>query len=136
MNRLFTINTRSMLRQSAAASAIMLAAIAGPAWAQAEPAAPAAPAPQEEEPQAAEPAVADIVVTGSRITRSGFTAPTPTTVVGLADIQKAAPANIADFVNQMPQVSGSSTTRTGNNNTSTGTNGLNTLNLRSLGSNR
>lgn len=136
VNRLFTINTRSMLRQSAAASAIMLAAIAGPAWAQAEPAAPAAPAPQEEEPQAAEPAVADIVVTGSRITRSGFTAPTPTTVVGLADIQKAAPANIADFVNQMPQVSGSSTTRTGNNNTSTGTNGLNTLNLRSLGSNR
>ena len=78
----------------------------------------------------------DIIVTGSRIQRTGFTAPTPTTVVSIEDIQKAAPANIADFVNQLPQLSGSSTTRTGNGNTSAGTNGLNTLNLRSLGSNR
>ncbi len=84
----------------------------------------------------AEPSAGEIVVTGSRIARSGFTAPTPTTVLGIEDIQKAAPANIADFVNQLPQLSGSSTTRTGNGNTSAGTNGLNTLNLRSLGSNR
>jgi outer membrane receptor protein involved in Fe transport len=83
-----------------------------------------------------EATAADIVVTGSRIQRSGFSAPTPTTVIGADDIKKAAPANIADFVNQLPQLSGSSTTRTGNGNTSAGTNGLNTLNLRSLGSNR
>ncbi|RVT93155.1 TonB-dependent receptor domain-containing protein [Sphingomonas crocodyli] len=81
-------------------------------------------------------AVSEIIVTGSRISRSGFTAPTPTTVMGVQDIQKAAPANIADFVNQLPQLSGSATTRTNNANTSTGANGLNALNLRSLGTNR
>ncbi|MEH3107824.1 MAG: TonB-dependent receptor plug domain-containing protein, partial [Sphingomonas fennica] len=57
-------------------------------------------------------------------------------MLGIEDIQKAAPANVADFVNQLPQLSGSTTTRTGNGNTSAGTNGLNTLNLRSLGANR
>lgn len=144
-----TSQTRTLLLQGVAISVLMLAT--APALAQdiasptndttvSTPAAPADIPAQASAPQDgtadSDTGVTDIVVTGSRITRSGFTAPTPTTVVGLADIQKAAPANIADFVNQLPQLSGSSTTRTGNNNTSTGTNGLNTLNLRSLGANR
>jgi outer membrane receptor protein involved in Fe transport len=133
---------RSRLLQSAAIFAVSCALLPTSAYSQDQAAAAdAAPqaAPDAAAPDAAAPNAAvasDIVVTGSRITRNGFSAPTPTTVVGIQEIQKAAPANIADFVNQMPQLSGSSTTRTGNGNTSTGTNGLNTLNLRSLGANR
>jgi iron complex outermembrane receptor protein len=77
-----------------------------------------------------------IIVTGSRIARPGFDAPTPTTTIAIEDIEKAAPVNIADFVNQLPQLSSSATPRVGNANTSTGFNGLNNLNLRSLGANR
>ena len=39
-------------------------------------------APQDEAETTSEQRAADIVVTGSRITTSGFTAPTPTTVIG------------------------------------------------------
>lgn len=147
MNICFGAKARSHLLRGVAACTLPFILTPGVAMAQVQTDAPTAtttpveaPAPVAGSADASAPTtdtpVADIVVTGSRITRSGFSAPTPTTVVGLADIQKAAPANIADFVNQLPQLSGSSTTRTGNNNTSTGTNGLNTLNLRSLGSNR
>lgn len=77
-----------------------------------------------------------IVVTGSRIVRDGFNAPTPTTVIGIEEIQKSAPVNIADYVNTLPQLAGSSSPRTGNAGTSGGTNGINSLNLRGLGTNR
>ena len=140
MNR---AKNQSYLLQGAAAF-VLAAALSGAAAAQT---APTAPVPTTADPataavvaqaaaDAGEAAPSDIVVTGSRIARNGFSAPTPTTVVGIQDIQKAAPANIADFVNQLPQLSGSATTRTNNANTSTGANGLNALNLRSLGTNR
>ena len=79
---------------------------------------PAAPSPSptltpeaELPPQGqADPGDAEtITVTGSRIVRNGYDAPTPVTVIGLADIQAAAPANVADFVNQIPSVAGSVT---------------------------
>src|SRR5205823_5146217 len=70
-----------------------------------------------------------VIVTGSRIARPGFDAPTPTTSIGIVEIERAAPANIADFVNLLPQLSASATPRVGNANTSTGFNGLNNLNL-------
>lgn len=78
----------------------------------------------------------DIVVTGSRITRNGFQAPTPTTVLGAEELQRQAPVRIADVVNQLPQVFSSSTPRsiallnTGANQ------GGSFLNLRGLGINR
>lgn len=99
----------------------------------------AAPAP-EAAPEAAKPATLisdkDIIVTGSRVKRDGYDAPTPLTVVNQDAINKAAPANLADYVNQMPQLSPSQTSRVGNGNTSTGVNGLNLLDLRGLGPNR
>lgn len=96
---------------------------------------------QESPAQAAQATTASaeleqIVVTGSRISRPDYDAPTPVTSLGAEEIQKNAPANIADYVNQLPQLSGSSTPRVGNANTSTGFNGLNNLNLRGLGANR
>jgi outer membrane receptor protein involved in Fe transport len=85
---------------------------------------------------AADEGLEQVVVSGTRIARPGFDAPTPTTTIGVEEIQRAAPANIADFVNELPQLSASATPRVGNANTSTGFNGLNNLNLRALGSNR
>ncbi|OWK33158.1 vitamin B12 transporter BtuB precursor [Sphingomonas dokdonensis] len=77
-----------------------------------------------------------ITVTGSRIVRNGYDAPTPVTVIGLADIQASAPANVADFVNQIPSVAGSVSPSNTQRNLSGGAGGINTINLRSLGTTR
>jgi len=77
--------------------------------------------------------VSEVVVTGSRVVRDGYEAPTPTTVVGKAELEAAAPANIADYINRMPELSGSVTPRSGVNGT---TAGANFLNMRALGPNR
>lgn len=77
-----------------------------------------------------------ITVTGSRIKRNGFSAPTPETIVSAQNIEAAAPTNIADFVNDLPAVAGSSTPRTATINASSGSAGSNFLNLRGLGATR
>ncbi len=78
----------------------------------------------------------EIVVTGSRIARAGYEAPTPLTVIGEQEILAQAPANVADFVNDIPSLVGSSTPANSNLSISAGTAGINALNLRSLGANR
>jgi len=52
-------------------------------------------APQDEE-------LGEFTVTGSRIERSGFAAPTPTAVVTAEDLQRSAPIAIAEALAQMP----------------------------------
>jgi len=48
-----------------------------------------------------------ITVTGTRVVRDGFQAPTPLTVLTQDDIENGSPTNnIADFVNQLPQLAG------------------------------
>jgi iron complex outermembrane recepter protein len=77
----------------------------------------------------------EIVVTSSRIVREGYNAPTPTTVLDAEHILAAAPATLADYVNQLPSLVGSATPHTGI--TAAGVNvGANLLNLRGLGANR
>ncbi len=49
----------------------------------------------------------DVVVTGSRIVRNGFASPTPVTVVSVEQLQRTAPGDIPDGLNQLPQFSGS-----------------------------
>lgn len=78
----------------------------------------------------------EITVTGSRIQRDGYRAPTPLTVLNAEDIEKSAPANIADYVNDIPSLVGSTTPANSNLNISAGTAGINALNLRALGSAR
>lgn len=52
---------------------------------------------------AAEPdATPDIVVTASRIAVGGFTAPTPTTVIGAVDAQKVAPSQVSEVLALIP----------------------------------
>ncbi|WP_347303344.1 TonB-dependent receptor [Croceibacterium sp. TMG7-5b_MA50] len=77
-----------------------------------------------------------IIVTGSRIVRDGNDAPTPVSVVSGEEISTEAPANIADFVNTLPSVTGSQTAVTNSGSLSNGQTGVSALNLRSLGQNR
>mgnify|MGYP003642973740 CR=1 FL=1 len=80
--------------------------------------------------------IGSIIVSGTRIVRNGYEAPTTTTVLSLETIDNAAPINTADVVNIMPPLAGSSTPRTGNLGASGGQAGTNALNLRGLGANR
>jgi iron complex outermembrane recepter protein len=78
----------------------------------------------------------EIIVTGSRVVRDGYEAPTPVTVVGIEQIEAAAPANVADYVNQMPAFGIPQNTRDGGSGVSAGRIGSNNLNLRALGTER
>lgn len=122
------------------ATALLTVALAVPAQAQ------TAPAPQDQAAPAALPANgqandaaqapaagADIIVTGSRITASGFRAPTPTQVVGAAEITKNAEPNVFTTIAQLPSLAGSSGVTTGTNSTSSGQQGLSSFSLRGLG---
>lgn len=87
----------------------------------------------ETEAQETSARVDDIVVTGSRIVRNGYTAPTPVTVMAVEQLQQTAPGSVPDGLNQLPQFTVSSGTQnTGNQATSP--NAGNYLNLRGLGS--
>ncbi len=93
-----------------------------------------APAASSQAAQAAP--VEEIVVTGSRIIREGYEAPTPLTVVGAEALASRPDANLVDFLNSMPAVSGSNLPSSGQNLVNTGTVGLQILGLRSLGTAR
>ena len=76
----------------------------------------------------------DIIVTGSRVARDGFQAPTPVTVLTREEIQTSSPSNnIADFVNELPALAGSTRPANSRLNLSSGQAGINALNLRNLG---
>jgi outer membrane receptor protein involved in Fe transport len=75
--------------------------------------------------------VSSLTVTGSRIIRDGYEAPSPITVASVADLQLTTPSNIPDALNKLPEFTGS-ITQNSNSNSTTGVNG-NFLNLRGLG---
>ena len=77
----------------------------------------------------------EVVVTGTRIVRDGYAAPTPTTVVSAADLLLADPGTLADGLNQLPQFMGSSQPQSGGV-SANGAAGSNFLSLRNLGSQR
>src|SRR4051812_42843989 len=93
---------------------------------------PAAPAPQADAAKTGE-ADPDIVITGSRITVSGFTAPTPTQVIGAADLARNAEPNVFTTIAQLPSLQGSTGTSVNVNSTSSGLQGLSSFSLRGLG---
>jgi len=107
-----------------------LCTLPGTAWAQA---APQDNPPPQAAPAAPDPTAGDIVVTGSRIVRSGFQAPTPLTVLSATEIQNQSPSNnIADFLNQQSALAGSTRPANSRLNLSSGQAGINALNLRNL----
>ena len=70
----------------------------------------------------------DIVVTASRIDRAGYTAPTPTTVIGAATLEQRAATNIADVLNEAPAFRRTSAPDSGG----IGNVGANNIDLRGL----
>ncbi len=76
----------------------------------------------------------EVVVTATRVARTGFTAPTPTTQVGALELQKAAATNVADQLNKVPSFRASSTPASTSHITQNA--GGNFLDLRGLGATR
>lgn len=77
-----------------------------------------------------------VKVSGSRVVSQTYTAPTPITSIEREQIDMAAPNNVADYVNTLPSMVGDRSTTAGNNAISSGTTGMNRLNLRGLGADR
>jgi len=75
----------------------------------------------------------DIVITGSRIVRSGMSAPTPVTVLSASELTASSPSTVAAALNNLPSMVGTATPNSNGGSTSAG---RNTLNLRGLGSTR
>ncbi len=76
-----------------------------------------------------------IVVTGTRIERPALEAPSPITSVTSENIALSGETNIVEFLNEVPALVGSQDNDDATN-LGIGTTGVNTLNLRNLGSNR
>ncbi len=81
----------------------------------------------------ADAGVEAVSVTGTRVVRDGYNAPTPVTVIGTEQIQALAPANLADYVDHLPSMMGGEKPDTSSGSLSNGAAGINALNLRSLG---
>lgn len=81
---------------------------------------------------------ADIVVTGSRLTISGYRQPTPVTVVDTEKLNRDSHTDISGAIAQLPSAGAMSSPNTsnGSQSVSAGSAGLSLVNLRSLGSER
>ena len=76
----------------------------------------------------------EIIVTGSRLTRSGFETPSPVTVIGNDDIRASTAVVLGDLLNELPQLR--NTFGLANSGRFIGTAGIGTLDLRGLGTDR
>jgi len=114
---------------------VSLIALAAPGQAQeaAQPAPDAAGATADASADTAPAPAGDIVVTGSRIVRNGYSAPTPVTVATTEDLVKTTPSSVSDALNKLPQFNNSlSPSKSALNFSSAPIHG-NVLNLRGLG---
>ncbi len=91
---------------------------------------------QAQQAQSTAPAVDEIVVTGTRVVRDGYEAPTPVSVIGIEQLDNQATANLADSINQLPTLLGSSTPQGSVANTTSGQGAINGLSLRGFGTSR
>ena len=77
----------------------------------------------------------EVVVTGTHVSRQGFDAPTPTTVVGEQLLETRAPSVLIDALRFLPQMRGAQTADSAGQ-SSLGPGGESFINLRGLGANR
>ncbi len=78
----------------------------------------------------------DIIVTGSRVARAGYTAPTPVTMLQTESLANKAPGALSDALNQLPVFTGSISNSQDRNSNAGRVRTGNYLNLRSLGPQR
>ncbi|PZU08031.1 TonB-dependent receptor [Sphingomonas sp.] len=140
-----------MLRTSSAAIALAAATCAVPVLAQGAPAQQPSSAPGDtttpglspppgaaaasNAPSAEDGVGTDIVVTGSRLGRAGYDAPTPVNVVGDQRVRQLAISNVGDALNQLPSFRAISSPAANSFRVS-GNIGARTLDLRGLGPTR
>lgn len=86
------------------------------------------------DPATDSPELDEIVVTGSRLMRTGFETPTPVIVIGDAQIRTATSPALGDLLNDLPQLR--STFGLNNSSRFIGTAGIGLLDLRGLGTER
>lgn len=77
-----------------------------------------------------------VVVTGTRIVRDGYDAPTPVSVLGQAELAARIPGNITDLLDQIPAITASGAAATNSGSLSNGLAGVNAVSLRGLGAGR
>lgn len=106
-----------------ASASVLAVGLATAAQAQAQ--APAAPVDDQ---------VEEVTVTGSRVVRDGFQAPTPVTVVGAQQLQEQAVTRLVDVSRNLPVFRNQGGARSGSNGSANG--GQGSLNMRGLGANR
>lgn len=123
----------TMTAQLLVGASVLVAAPAGAQDAAAIQTLPQALTTEDTAEDAADEADSFLVVTGTRL-RSGFTSPTPVTMLGVEQLEQRGATNVADLLNELPAFNRDLTpTSTGK---STGNSGANYLNLRDLGANR
>jgi iron complex outermembrane receptor protein len=76
--------------------------------------------------------VEQIVVSSTRLQAAGFDAPTPTTVIGAADLEAQAKPNVFDSLKDLPALQGSTGASAQAGTTSNGLIGLSALGMRAL----
>jgi outer membrane receptor protein involved in Fe transport len=74
-----------------------------------------------------------VTVSSTRLQNAGFDAPTPTTVIGAADLAKTAQPSVFEAMTQLPSLQGSTGVSYNTGSTTTGLQGISSLNLRGLG---
>lgn len=88
----------------------------------------------QQDSQSAQIDIEQIVVTGTRIVRDGYDAPTPVSVLGISELNNMAVTNISEAVNRLPAFTNSLTTE--NSSAADMTGGVQNLNLRGINPNR
>ncbi|AQR75066.1 TonB-dependent receptor plug domain-containing protein [Sphingomonas sp. LM7] len=128
-----TWDLRRLLMLTTAAGAVAFASTAANAQVSAEAAVEEATLPAVEDQAESGEGEPDIVITGSRIDRAGFDAPTPTTVIGGDDLLRGDRPSIAQVLNDLPQFRASTTPVTNFSGTASGSS---PADLRGLGTSR
>ena len=85
------------------------------------------------ESQQASENLEEIIVTGSRIERAGYQAPTPVTMTNADELQAAAKPTIGDYLSELPSFGAANRSTNPTGNTSGGNAGIYQINLRNLG---
>ena len=81
--------------------------------------------------------IEEVVVTGTRIVRDGYESPTPVTVIDISVLEsQSSTGNVADSLNLQPVFQVSDTPESRSKGVSSGTQGINALNLRGAGVSR
>src|SRR5262245_5291734 len=80
-------------------------------------------------------AVEEIAVTASRIVRDGYDSPTPQTVLSMTEIEHSADPALLNALSTIPALSGSQTNGVSHGRQGESLGGMQSINLRALGSN-